>query len=139
MYALRVAQQAERKLVDALDTTKHWINSGDSSCNCHLYPSDFPRRHGHIFVPSWEYKRTVTALMSSPILSRYNTGAFELAVLQCWKRYLPQGLLCKIYKYDTPTRPPTDACHPLSSLRVKKLQTYLEDLVVMGIDKCRNR
>ena len=120
MYALRVVQQAEMKLGDVLDTTKHWINSGDSSCNCHLYPSDFPRRHGHIFVPSWEYKgpykRTVTALMSSPILSRYMPGAFELAVLQCWKRYLPQDLLCKMHKYDTPTRPPTDVRHPLSSL-----------------------
>jgi hypothetical protein len=50
MYALRVVQQAERKLGDVLDTTKHWINSGDSSCNWHLYPSDFPRRHGHIKV-----------------------------------------------------------------------------------------
>ena len=72
MYALRVVQQAERKLGAVLDTTKHWINRGDSSCNCH--PSDFPRRHGHIFVPSWEYKgpykRTVTALMSSRVLSR---------------------------------------------------------------------
>ena len=46
MYALRVVQQAERKLDAVLDTTKHWINSGDRSCNCHLYPSDFPRRHG---------------------------------------------------------------------------------------------
>ena len=83
----------------------------------------------------------MTALMSSPILSRYSPGAFELAVLQCWKRYLPQDLLCKIHKYDTPTRPPTDVRHPLSSLQdlVKKLQTYLEDLVIMGIGKCRNR
>ena len=40
MYALRVFQQAERKLGAVLDTTKHWTNSGDNSCNCHLYPSD---------------------------------------------------------------------------------------------------
>lgn len=31
MYALQVVQQAEKKLGDVLDTTKHWINSGDRS------------------------------------------------------------------------------------------------------------
>ena len=44
-----------------------------------------------------------------------------------------------IHKYDTPTLPPTDVRHALSSLRVQKLKTYVENLVTMGIDKCRNR
>ena len=39
MYALRVVQQTEKKLDVVLDTAKHWINSGDSSCNCYLCPS----------------------------------------------------------------------------------------------------
>ena len=63
MYALQVVQQAERKLGVVLDTTKHRINSGDSSCNCHLYPSDFPRRHDHNYYlcPILGVQRTLQA------------------------------------------------------------------------------
>ena len=55
MYALQIVEHSERQLGRALDTTKLWINSGKESCTYHLYPSSFPRRHGHIFIPSWEY------------------------------------------------------------------------------------
>ena len=54
MYALPIVEQSERQLSRALDTTKLWINSGKESRICHLYPSSFPMRHGHIFIPLWE-------------------------------------------------------------------------------------
>ena len=143
MYALRIVEQSEQQLGRALDTTKLWINSGQESCTCHLYPSSWPRRHGHIFIPSWEYqgpfKQTMTAIMSSTVRSLYSPTAFEQAQYSCWKRYLPLGLLGEIFKYDMPYYPPEVASHPLSSFRVRQLKTYLEDLVTMGIDKCRNR
>ena len=143
MYALRIVEQSERQLGRALDTTKLWINSGKESCTCHLYPSSFPMRHGHIFIPSWEYtgpfKQTMTALMSSTVRSQYSPDAFKLAQYSCWKRNLPLGLLGEIWIYDRPDYPPEIVQHPLSSFRVRQLKTYLEDLVVMGIDKCRNR
>ena len=143
MYALRIVEQSEQQLGRALDTTKLWINSGQESCTCHLYPSSWPRRHGHIFIPSWEYqgpfKQTMTAIMSSTVRSLYSPTAFEQAQYSCWKRYLPLGLLGEIFKYDKPYYPPEIASHPLSSFRVRQLKTYLEDLVTMGIDKCRNR
>ena len=143
MYALRIVEQSEQQLGRALDTTKLWINSGQESCTCHLYPSSWPRRHGHIFIPSWEYqgpfKQTMTAIMSSTVRPLYSPTAFEQAQYSCWKRYLPLGLLGEIFKYDMPYYPPEVASHPLSSFRVRQLKTYLEDLVTMGIDKCRNR
>ena len=77
--------------------------------------------------------------MSSTVRSLYSPTAFEQAQYSCWKRYLPLGLLGEIFKYDMPYYPPEVASHPLSSFRVRQLKTYLEDLVTMGIDKCRNR
>ena len=124
MYALRVAEQAEKKLGSVLDTTKQWIRSGDNTCNCHLYPSSFPRRHGHIVVPSWEYRRpykhTVTALMASVVQPHNSPAAFELAVLQCWKRHLPQSLLVRVHTYDSPVHPPTITLSPPSEYRSRR-------------------
>ena len=100
-------------------------------------------RHGHIFIPSWEYQgpfeQTMTAIMSSIVKSLYSPTAFKRAQYSCWKRYLPLGLLGEVYKYDKPDYPPEVTSHPLSSFRVRQLKTFLEDLVMMGIDKCRNR
>ena len=93
MYALRTVEQPERQLGRALDTTKLWIHSGKEACtkSCHLYPPSFPRRHGLVFIPSWEYqgpfKTTMTALMASKGRSMYSPEAFELAQFSCWQRY----------------------------------------------------
>ena len=143
MYTLRIVEQSERQLGRALDTTKLWMNSGKEPCTRHLYPSMFQRRHGHIFIPSWEYqgpfKQTMAAIMSSTDQSLYSPTAFELAQYSCWKRYLPLGLLRDTYTYNMTDYLPSTASHPLSSFRVQQLKAFLEDLVTMGIDKCRNR
>ena len=77
--------------------------------------------------------------MSSTVRSLYSPTAFKQVQYSCWKRYPPLGLLGEIYKYNKPDYPPGIVSHPLSSFRVQQLKPFLEDLVTMGIDKCRNR
>ena len=147
MYALQIVYKLWSNLSDS--SAEHWIQQSCGltvvkACTCHLYPSSFPRRHGHIFIPAWEYqepfKQTVTALMSITVWSLYSPEAFSLSQYSCWKRNLPLGLLGESWTYTSRTTPQKLlVSHPLSSFRVQQLKSFLEDLVTMGIDKCRNR
>ena len=56
---IRIVRQAGRTIGEVLITTKHWIQTmyrAPLPCNRHLYPAEWPRRHGHIFDPSWQYE-----------------------------------------------------------------------------------
>ena len=115
-------------------SAQYWIHQSSGSAVVTTYatviqlsphPSSFPRRHGHIFVPSWEHKgpdkHTVTALMSSTVRPRHSPAAFELAVLRRWKRYLPQPLLVRIHTYNSLVHAP-----PLSGQSPSLLLTSAE-------------
>ena len=56
---IEIMRQADQTISEVLITTKHCIQTmyrGPLPCNCHLYPAEWPCRHGHIFVPSWQYE-----------------------------------------------------------------------------------
>ena len=60
MQNTRVVLQNRPKLGEMLRSTKYWIQQLDTGeelkCRCKEYSIfGFPMRHGHIFVPSWQY------------------------------------------------------------------------------------
>ena len=61
LRSTRFVRLAARTIGAMLITTKRWITkmyAGPILRNWHLYPPDWPRRHGYIFVPSWMYEET---------------------------------------------------------------------------------
>ena len=50
LRSTRVVRLAARAIGSVLITTKRWITklyTAPLPCNCHLYPPEWPRRHGH--------------------------------------------------------------------------------------------
>ena len=148
---VRVVQETPKLLGATLDTTEFWMQSISQDtklpCNCHLFKKyNFPTRHGHIFIPSWQYdglfKKTIRTVMTSKVIGRRDAGSLLAAVYSSWRRYLPSGLIPDNYYYSPIEKehtmsysPPTD----ISYGRVRRCKTFLEDLVTMGIDKCGGR
>ena len=143
MWSLEVVYMAARTIGDSLDTTKLWIPKlvEGVECSCSSYPSEWPKRHDHICIPTWEYsgpyKSTARALAGDTVPISYSPGKLAGAMEQWWKRYFPADLQATIVVPSLGVwRPAVSATSPL---RVKKLAQYLEKLVIMGIDKCRQR
>ena len=157
---IRVVRQATKTIGEVLITTKHWIQTmyrGTLPCNCHLYPAEWPRRHGHIFVPSWEYEgpcsHTMHSTMQSTIFSKSSGDrVIATAITAAWRRYLPDFYI-PFMKDDATLEAEDDSRSSSSSTSshtkgldssfdsytVHKLADYLKSLAVMGIDKCTSR
>ena len=94
---IRIVRQADRIIGEVLITTKHWIQTmyrGPMPCNCHLYPAEWPRRHGHnIFVPSWQYEgpcsHTMHSTIQSTIVSKSSGDRSDVAVLCSGMQAIP--------------------------------------------------
>jgi hypothetical protein len=143
MWTLSIVYQATQCLGTALDSTKEWIRrieGGKLPCKCHLYPHHWPRRHGHLFIPSWAYegpyKVTMQGVMQAQIREQYNPCDLRKTLATFWKKYLPDQLMGEI---RVPECAGVKQAGPYSMGEVKKLRTYLQELVVMGIDKCKGR
>ena len=143
MWSFSVAYAAQQTIGQLLDSTKAWVPSEVPwQCNCHMYPKEWPRRHGHIFIPSWEYQgafeQTVHCLASCVVSDTYQPWALRAALKHWWNRYLPAGLLGEFQVPPRAEHSPSSSS-PLSRTVVKALVHYLRKLVVMGIDKCKQR
>lgn len=139
MWDLSIVYERSKSLGDILDTTKRWINSGDRTCNCHLYPADWPRRHGHICLPSWQYtgllESIATTGMSASVKAHFRKPILKATLLRFWYSYFPYGLLGTLP--EMPDSAPRESY--LDLVWVKCLAHYLRHLVTMGVDKCRSR
>ena len=143
MWSFTVVYQQPRLFGANFDTTKHWTpGTHPWACQCHRYPASWPRRHGHIFIPSFRYrgryKRTVQSLATGVITTPYDHKALAKAIKEFWFRYLPSGL-CPGVKVPLPDPNKPQARSYLSADTVRELKHYMQYLTVMGIDKCRNR
>ena len=109
MQITRVVQQNRPKLGMEMQSTKHWIQQLDKGkklkCRCKEY-SEFglPMRHGHIFVPSWQYRgpyrKTVNVVMQSRVRGGITTGSVVTAVRKAWLRCLPADMLPNDFYYQ---------------------------------------
>ena len=143
MWSFRVVYQAQATLGSTLDSTKPWnkLLTEAPPCNCHRYPSHWPKRHGHLFIPSWQYtgpfKDTVTSLMSCTVKKEYSPRQLFKAIAIFWNKHFPSNLCGRII---VPTKSQYQSqSGPLSSQIVQAARSYLSHLAVIGIDKCSNR
>lgn len=149
MWNIRIAYQRERTLGSLIINAKLWIKlrqdnkiiKAELPCSCKLYPNSWPRRHRHIFYPSWEYKgpffTTIRQLMPSKVKSQYDPTSLRKTLRKFWCKHLPAALQisCEVPEQNKYT----PSIGPLSYTSVKNASSYLEDLVTMGIDKCTGR
>ena len=111
-------------------------------CECHRYHEHWRKRHGCIFVPSWEYdgpfKDVLHSLTSDTVLTDYDPVALSRALNQWWDQYFPSALKGKV---QVPTERIWRPWHRavLTPRSVSKLKKFLSHLVVMGIDKGKTR
>ena len=94
LRSTRVVRLAARTIGSVLITTKRWIlmiYTGPLPCNCHLYPPEWPRQHGHI---SWLYegpgRSTMHSTMQSAIFSSTSgEKVIATAITAAWRKSLP--------------------------------------------------
>ena len=149
LRTVRVVQETPKSLGDTLDTTKFWVKSMSRGiklpCTCHLFKNhNFPTRHDHIFIPSWEYdgkfKNTIRAVMTSKVIGRRDQGVILAAIKSSWKRYLPEALLPDTFLCQPPAEKPTySRSTDISYVMVRRCKAFLQELVTMGVDKCVGR
>ena len=143
IWDMRVVYTARQTLGETLGTTKQWLRKGrhSASCMCHLYSADWPRRHGHICVPSWNYtgpfQDTMRSLMTCKVIPSYDSQALYKALVQFWMKRYPSALLKTVPTYLASE--PAQIDSPLTYFKVSLLLGYLRNLVTMGIDKCKGR
>ena len=143
MWNFSVVYAAQQTVGQLLDSTKQWEPGSEvHKCYCHKYPASWPRRHGHIFIPSWLYtgpfKDTIRSLACCVVNSSYSPSALRSAIASFWNRYFPSGLMGE---FEVPQRREHSASSssPLSHSMVMAALYFLRYLVIMGIDKCRQR
>ena len=125
-------------------------------CNCHLHPPEWPRRHGHNFVPSRKYagpgKSTMHNTMQFTIFST-TSGEKDIAtaIIAAWRDYLPDFYIPTM-QGDKTILAGDDATSTSSCASqnkglnitfdyhiVQRLATCLKDLAVTCIHKCASR
>ena len=105
--------------------------------------SGLPKRHGHIFVPSWDYTgpHEATIRGSSKTLLHPSKRFRDLstAVWTFWMQYPPSSMLPETVRG---TNAMTEAGNGNPAFRageVYRTKKGLEHLAVMPIDKCQPR
>ena len=98
LRSTRVVRLAARTIGSVLITTKRWILKmytgplqGPLPCN---YPPEWPRRHGHIFVPSWLHEGSSRSSMQSTMQSTIFSSTsgekvIATAITAAWRKSLP--------------------------------------------------
>ena len=94
---MTIIWKGPEKLGAALDNGKRWATRINDCipirCNCALFP-DLPKRHGHVYCPSWKYDGKFVATVRANMRSHVGTGddwvELERTLKGVWLRYLPQ-------------------------------------------------
>ena len=117
------------------------MQQGDLPCVCHQYPH-LPKRHGHVYVPSWEYsgfgERLVRCNMKSRARRVKSSWRVKLSIRKWWAKSLPKSLFPNVpccLDDDTP-KDPDSIFHPHY---IREVLGHLKHLAIVGIDKCLGR
>ena len=133
--------EGPRKLGAELDNGKLWAERINDcipiQCNCSLFP-DLPRRHGHVYCPSWEYTGSYEATVRANMRSHVGTGddwvQLEQTLRGVWLRYLPSWSC----PYTLDIRGSGVARYTGESFRpdvVRRAKKLLAPLAVTAVDK----
>ena len=106
---------------------------------CDMYP-EMAKRHGHVFVPSWEYKgygeEVVSVSMNTSVLRHRAPDELRNVVRKCLLQWVPSGLLlCAVapgpdYEYESTME------GRFSWDNVHQVKSRLRHLTITTIDKC---
>ena len=138
---LTIIWEGPRKLGAELDNGKLWAERINDcipiQCNCSLFP-DLPRRHGHVYCPSWEYTGNYEATVRANMRSHVGTGddwvQLEQTLRGVWLRYLPSWSC----PYTLDIRGSGVARYTGESFRpdvVRRAKKLLAPLAVTAVDK----
>ena len=138
---MTIIWRGPEKLGAALDNGKLWARRINDcipiQCNCALFP-DLPKRHGHVYCPSWEYNGDFAATVRANMRSHVGTGddwvELDNALKSVWLRYLPQWSCPSTLepRGSGVVQPTAEEFRPDV---VRKCRTLLAPLAVTAVDK----
>jgi hypothetical protein len=147
---LTLVWEHPRQVGSVLDNGAGWaekvVKGERLSCACDQFP-DLPRRHGHIYCPSWqyvgEYQDLIRAPAKSHVARALDFDGVGRALVTAWLRYLPQwsipffdfaGVLrTTSRRVNSPGDSDTST---FGSVNVRQAKTFFSRLAVTGVDKC---
>ena len=149
---LKLQYTSPAPMLKCLDNGRQWekmINNCEEilhvcCCDRPEY-AGLPKRHGHSFLPSWEYTgpHQPTICGSSKTLLHPDKRFWDLGIAVCtfWMQHLPSGMLPGavrgteyLYMYEAEWGNP--AFRAGEAYKTKKV---LKHLAVLPIDKCQHR
>lgn len=117
------------------------LQYGDLPCTCHLYPG-LPKRHGHVYVPSWQYEgvgeEVVNSNMKSRVFRTKSGWQAKMEIKKWWGRSLPSSIYPDVYCFQ-PDSMTGDPDNMFQATTVRAAARHLKDLAVVGVDKCMGR
>ena len=121
-----------------LDNCRSWpgrINGNEPvMCGCAAFQW-LPKRHGHVFCPSWEHTGLYVDTKTK-VLTGWRQHDREAAVTVAWLRWLPGSLLPGLCGLDLLVNPLPVGYKCFSLREVSMCKTFLAPMVVTLIDKC---
>ena len=145
---LKLQYTAPESVLSCLDNGRKWARAindcEDIQCCCNRPEyAGLPRRHGHIFVPSWEYTGPHEATIngSSKTLLHPNKRHRDLstAVWAFWMHYLPSSLLPDAVRGTESLNEAEWGSPAFRAGEVYRTKRFLRHLAVLPIDKCQHR
>ena len=145
LRTLKVTWEGPEKVGSALDTghklAEKLAKGGTAVCGCANFPH-LPRRHGHVFCPSWEYtgphQETVRVAMSSHIPDEPDEEGLLAELRLLWLRCLPTWSVPFFFVLNKTKedwrRKATGSAY--SARAVRRTKKFLAPLVVTAVDKC---
>ena len=140
---LRVIRQVPPSVGRMIDNCMSWTGRINASepvlCGCATFQW-LPKRHGHVFCPSWEYTGpyvvTINANTKRKGLPGWQQQDMEAAVAVAWLRWLPGSLLSGLRGLGLLVNSLPVSYKYFSLREVSKCKTVLAPMVVTLIDKC---
>ena len=145
---LKLQCTGPKAVLSCLDNGRKWArainNCEEITCCCNRPEyAGLPRRHGHIFVPSWKYTgpHEATICGSSKTLLHPDKRLWDLsiAVWTFWMHCLPSSLLPDAVR-GTEFLTEAEWGNPaFQAGEVYQTKKFLKHLAVLPIDKCQHR
>ena len=140
---LRVIRQVPPSVGKMLDNCRVWtdrINDNEPVMCGGAAFQWLPKRHGHVFCPSWEYTGlcvdAINANTKTKVLPGWRHQDMKAAVTGAWLRWLPGSLLHGLHGLDLLVNPLPVGKKCFSLREVAMCKTFLALMVVTPIDKC---
>ena len=147
---LKLQYTAPESVLSCLDNGRKWaraINDCENILCCCNRPeyAGLPRRHGHIFVPSWEYTGPHEATINGSSKNllhpnkRLRDQVLSTAVWTFWMHYLPSSLLPDAVRGTESLDEAEWGSPAFRAGEVYRTKRALRHLAVLPIDKCQHR